>query len=180
MGANHGADVAAVQHGTADIAGRVGGKFTLIVQQGLAHFGNGGDFGGGIGYFRGAQRGVGQKLRRQVAANDIDSHGNLAPVGGVAAGLQRGQSYGTVECAGIQIGIAQTLRQTAGEGAFAGGRRAVYGDHNFLLGGALAFGELLFLWRLLGNKIGFAERCAEHMYKIPLRMETKLVNPLVK
>ena len=114
VGKDHGADVAAVEHGAA-----LGGEVALEVEQRRAHPGDRGHGGrGGVGR-RAAQ--IGRAPDRAAAAPGRPPRRRR--VGRIAAGVQHAAADGAVQQAGVEIRQAQRGGEPARERALARRRR---------------------------------------------------------
>ena len=129
VGADGGADVAAVEHGALG----PGGEGTLEIEQRRPHPGVDGEAGGKFAGLVAAQVGIAEERRIEHARHPLRGRRVVrveAPVGHQLAGQ-------AVEQTGVEIRQAVVSRQTLGERSLAGGRRTVDGDDHGRRGQAL-------------------------------------------
>jgi hypothetical protein len=118
--ADHGADVAAVEHGAAVPSGEA----ALEVEQRLAHGGNGGDDRGRLAHLATAQARLVeapeiQRPRRRFRGRRILER---------AAGVEKGAGDPAVDEAGVEVRQPEMVGEAPRERPLAGGRRPVDGD----------------------------------------------------
>src|SRR5579885_2377722 len=120
VGADHRADVAAVEHR----ALRLPGEASLEGEQGGSFLQNGGDHRGGAADRLVAQARIVEQRRVEAARRRRGGFG----IGRIAAGGEHAQRRGAVEPPGIEMGQAELCGEVSRQRALARGGRAVDGD----------------------------------------------------
>ncbi len=124
LGADHGADVAPVEHRARLGARRGRGEAPLEAEKRVAHARHDGHDRGGLSDRLAAQPGPLQ-VRELERPGRLARRRRLARVG---ARGQHGRPHGAVQHAGVQIGEVQRLGQAPGQRPLAGRARPVDGD----------------------------------------------------
>ncbi len=134
IGAHHGADIPAFHHRALRILGWALGELALEIEQCGADRGMGrNDRGGFAGLFL-AQRWV----RETCWVERLGGGQGGIGVRGIVSRTSHGQTDRTIERASIKVRIAKRIGYPSGQGAFAGGRRAVDRDDHRFSGTTLA------------------------------------------
>src|SRR3984957_4190577 len=124
LGADHGADVAPVQHRALGPARRVAGEIALKGQQRRAHRRDRGHQRGGVGDAFLFEPRIGELIEAHALGPGL----GVLRVGRIAAGNQRLRRGGAVEQAAFEMSEAVVIGEPPRERAFARGRGTVDGD----------------------------------------------------